>query len=168
VISLPSRSTREIDESDLSTSTANSAYLGREMLPKKKLGWRSSGAASENDQNIKTAAMPDHAHDLASLTKEEEMLGTIPGTTYQHKGIMAEVCRVMLESLVFLVQSSVVASTTKNKNIVRRCHAILKLWMSGHHILTGELDRTLERSEHLKHATLSVLHSLCTTLLVGM
>ena len=128
---------------------------------------RRSIAASQIDDSNKTATTSNQSG-VGPNSSLQPGQSTIPGTKLQETGVIAQLCRVTLESLAFLARSSVLTTTAKNKNILRRCHATLKLWMNGHHIWTGELDRALEGSENLKHTTLSVLHSLCASLLLGM
>jgi len=154
------------------------------MPPKKEHEGRSSIATSRIDDSNKTATTSKQSKEPISLLSEDSELEmescgvgpnsslqpdqtTITGTEHQETGIIARLCRVTLESLAFLVRSSVLTTTAKNKNILRRCYATLKLWMNGHHIWTGELDRALEGSENLKHTTLFVLHSLCAPLRLG-
>jgi len=154
------------------------------MPPKKKHERRSSITTSRFDDSNKTATTSKQSKEPISLLSEDsksemESCGvgpnsslqpgqiTITGTKHQQTGIIARFCRVILDSLAFLVRSSVLTTTARNKNILRRCHATLKLWTDGHHIWAGELDSALEGSENLKHTTLSVLHSLCVPLLLG-
>jgi len=155
------------------------------MPPKKEHERRSSIATSQIDDSNTTATTPKQGKEPISLLSEDKKTemesrgagpnrslqpgqSTIKGTEHQETGIIARLCRVTLESLAFLVRSSVLTTTAKNNNILRRCHATLKLWMNGHNIWNGELDRALEGSEQLKHTTLSVLRSLCVSLLDGM
>ena len=156
------------------------------MPPKKEHERGSSIAASQIEHSDRTATTPKQTGSKETIPllsedskSETESRGdgpnsslqpgqsTITGTKHQQTGIIARLCGVTLESLDFLVQSSVLTTTARNKNILRRCHATLKLWMNGHRIWTGELDRALEGSVNLKHTTLSVLRSLCVSLLLG-
>ncbi|KAF1828670.1 hypothetical protein BDW02DRAFT_211004 [Decorospora gaudefroyi] len=88
---------------------------------------------------------------------------------HQDPRIAARLGRAALDCLAYLLKISDTALISRReKNVLRRCHATLKLWTDGHGMWSGELDHVLERSKHLHHTTLSVLNSLCGVLLVGM
>jgi hypothetical protein len=107
------------------------------------------------------------AHDASNQI--ERWQETVADTETQGTGIAVRLCRAALDSLSSVFRTSTAGFLSKReKNVLRRCHATLKLWADGHGAWTGELDQIFERSTHLQHTTLSVLYSLCRTLLVGM
>jgi hypothetical protein len=117
---------------------------------------------------LKHSSLPANALD-ASNQIERWQQSAIPDSESRDVGIAARLCQAALDSLSSLSKTPTAASNSKReKNALRRCHATLKLWTDGHGVWAGELDQLLDRSTHLQHTTLSVLYSLCRTLLAGM
>ncbi|CAO2651030.1 Nn.00g093270.m01.CDS01 [Neocucurbitaria sp. VM-36] len=83
-------------------------------------------------------------------------------------GIVARLLRACLDSLALLLRLLDAKSLTKReKNMLQRYHATLKLWADGHGAWHGKLDQLLEGSKHLQHTTLSILNPLCKVVLNG-
>jgi hypothetical protein len=117
---------------------------------------------------LKHISSPANALD-ASNQNERWQVSAIPDSDTRDAGIAARLCRAALDSLSSLYRIPTAISIPKReKNALRRCHAMLKLWTDGHGVWAGELDQGLGRSTHLQQTTLSVLYSLCKTLLAGM
>ncbi|KAF1851954.1 uncharacterized protein K460DRAFT_373842 [Cucurbitaria berberidis CBS 394.84] len=90
-------------------------------------------------------------------------------TEHEDTGIVARLLRACLDSLaLFLQLHDAVSITKRGQNVLRRCHATLKLWGEGHGVWHGKLDQVLERSRHLQQMTLSILNPLCKVLLNGL
>jgi hypothetical protein len=86
----------------------------------------------------------------------------------QPQGVVAGIFENCQESLRCLVQNLDFSSVPKrDRNILRRCHAVLLLWGEGHGVLTGALDAILDRSKSLRQMTLSILNPMCRALSRG-
>jgi hypothetical protein len=124
--------------------------------------------SKHGDSVLKYTSLPANVLD-ASDQIELWQASAVSDTEPQDAGIAARLCRAALDSLSALFKPPTATSLSRReKTVLRRCHAVLKLWADGHGVWTGELDQILERTMHLQHTTLSVLHSLCRTLLAGM
>jgi hypothetical protein len=86
----------------------------------------------------------------------------------QPQGVVARIFENCQESLRCLVQNLDSSSVPKrDRNILRRCHAVLLLWGEGHGVSMGALDVILDRSKSLRQMTLFILNPMCKALSRG-
>lgn len=83
-----------------------------------------------------------------------------------NSGIIARIICACIESLTYFAKST--STPQCDRNILRRCAKLLKLWANGHGTWDGKLDHVLDRSRNLRHTTLSILSPLCKVLSNGM
>jgi len=167
-------------QSDLKIENSVNVQAVRGIMPPTK---EPRAAASQNDHSDDTVIDSTQTSHSVSLLDElsttqiepRESLDSLhssfssrPTTWNREVGTINLLCRAILDTLAYLVTLPVVTSgSRKDRNGLQRCHATLKLWTNGHHVWKGELDQALKESKDLRHATLSVLLSLCISLQLG-
>ncbi|KAE8845896.1 hypothetical protein PTNB73_01877 [Pyrenophora teres f. teres] len=124
---------------------------------------------SPGNRTMITDSMKLHSHSLDNDRIKRWQETAVTCTEEQDTGIIARLCRAVLDSLAFFLPIfSVETINKRDTNVLRRCHATLKLWAEGHGVPTGNLDFILDQSKHLRCTTISILRSLCIVMSVGI
>ncbi|KAL7773679.1 hypothetical protein CFE70_003645 [Pyrenophora teres f. teres 0-1] len=122
---------------------------------------------SPGNRTMITDSMKLHSHSLDNDRIKRWQETAVTCTEEQDTGIIARLCRAVLDSLAFFLPIfSVETINKRDTNVLRRCHATLKLWAEGHGVPTGNLDFILDQSKHLRCTTISILRSLCIVMSV--
>ena len=86
----------------------------------------------------------------------------------QIQGIVARLFDNCFNSLRCIVgHTKLMAIYKSDSSTLRRCLSSLQLWAEGHQVITGTLDKILNRSNSLRLTTLSILNPMRRVLSQG-
>jgi hypothetical protein len=100
-------------------------------------------------------------------SKERGTPASSATTDVEDEGLAARLVRTCSSLLAFAVRQLQSTLTKTQKQSLLRVRQLLTIWSDDHAVEDGDLDRTLQKSEHLMTVVISALKALLSTLFQG-